>query len=917
MYALLNTLNLFAPGFLIVAAVKACTLEKKDSLAPTFGDLFVGLVATVVIISLMCMVTLELEVFRHRVLQGTALCLNILFAAFITWRFLSKKLSFSTKHMAPDGYFWIISALLLTAVFLRVPISRYVYGGQDQGTYTIIALMMARTGKIHQHSPVLARIETEPELKPLRKAFKHFSKKSGLAVKGRYEGAAYPGFYISNGKKGGITPQFFHLHPAWMSVTGWLWGRKQCVYSLLLFSILGLLAVGIISKCLFQDEKSGKACGIATTALLTFQILQVWTSRYPVSEIPYQAFLLCGLALLGIALKKAGGDHGCPRNTSEGKNETLTKSENPAEKDTAKVNSLGFLTVFIAAVGGMCLGMTFFVRITAAFIIPLLFLLYILGPGKTSPLAPVLRAFFIAVILTTAWAGVHGYAHSYPYVYDLVRKRLGIRLLFDTSQVALFAGFGVVFTVLMKELVIDRFGSKPRDLLHSFLLKYKKPLAAAAVAAVVIALAHQLITAPIFDQRGARVFRIARIYQFALFVSWPALLGGLLGMGCLLGGNHGFFPKMVGFMGLGVTPMILLWPAYNRYAYYYARYYVSDLLPFLFLALVFGSIPAIKALWRSIRTRDKLKSRLLAWTGFAFICIAGAWIFGFGIKGHFTNPTYDKTELKGAWDATHNIALQIPKNCLLLMNRRGPRKGSPGFHVMLGTTLSFVYGYETILIGRLKKIHPKLLDLNRPLFLFEESWQPRTKIANKRYMFLQTGGGILPFNHSQKTLKPPKKYENKWYHYFLYRPRPVDQYTVKPGTRIWSGRTRGFYPRERNHAWTKGVAHIWGLPATPGRAVDLTVKTRGIFPRALRCKITIEINGRKILSREFEGKELNKNKGIGPIRVKPGLNRGSLDLTIKSCKWKPSEVFGKSDPRKLGLDIHSVEIKSVSKAQKP
>ena len=174
----------------------------------------------------------------------------------------------------------------------------------------------------------------------------------------------------------------------------------------------------------------------------------------------------------------------------------------------------------------------------------------------------------------------------------------------------------------------------------------------------------------------------------------------------------------------------------------------------------------------------------------------------------------------------------------------------------------------------------------------------------------------MPFNHSQKSLKPPEKYFERWYRYFLYRPRPVDHYTVKPGTRRWQGRCRGFYSRERRHAWTKGTAHIWGLPAHPGLPVELTIRTRGILPRALVCPVEIEVNGKRIYKETIKGGELDARKRIGPVRVSARINRGALDITIRSCEWRPSDLLGKGDRRKLGLDVRSIEIKTV-RSRKP
>jgi hypothetical protein len=864
MLNVLNTLNLLATGLLAASAI-ACQ-RKNGKIEVTWQGLFVGLAASVCFVSLASMVLLEWGAFRHRYLQWTAGAINGVSGIYLVVSIARRRLSLRLDNLKLGGWSLGAGLMLLAALAIRTPMSRYPYGGQDQGTYVVKARMFARTGRIDQRSPLMARAEKDPALASMRLAYPRTS--PGQTVPGRFEGFVYLGFYITDARSGRMVPQFFHLHPAWMTVVGWLYGPENGVWSLLLFAFLGLAAVWILARCVLED----RLAGLLAMGLLSVQILQVWTTRYPLSEIPAQGLWLCGVALLGKAVASDDADP------------------------------------WVAVVGGVCFGLTLFVRVTALFFIPVMLIGYLATPGGKTRKADAYRAFFWTAMVVMLWAAEHAVGFSYPYVFELFRIRLGYRLVVGSGTVLLLGGVCMAALVLVKEFLLDRFGRNARDRILDWAARHALILAGVVLLFVVGMLTWRHVGFPLFVKQRRWQF-ISRIVQLASFISWPGFVAGLLGLG-LMGTRtrNPVAPFLFGF-GMWFVLMVLVWEPYNRYAYYYCRYYVSELLPLLLLGagvLVSLSFRHGKK-WALVHTGWKRWSaRALQVTAAVLI----AFLAVSYVKGYFTNPTYRKQETRGAWAAVDNVVSQIPRHALVLMNRGVTAGQSAGFHLMLGTTLQFGYGYETLVLSRIGHLPKAVYERYPEVYLLEEDLAPRTDIADSRYMYLLVGGGVLPFRHSGKTLRPPTRYHPSWYRYFLYRVFPADRYTLDPRVRMPFSWFEGFEVSEKKHTWSRGRSRVVA-PAPKGRVMEVTFRLSGIFPRRVTCPVTVWASGQVVHSKTYSGADLKHKRKVGPFRVPAHLNRGRLDLELETCTWQPSKVFGSHDRRFLGIDLKFVEIAAV------
>jgi hypothetical protein len=93
------------------------------------------------------------------------------------------------------------------------------------------------------------------------------------------------GLFISeaDATSGAYTPQFLHLFPSWIGLFSAAFGVRMGLLATGLAGLMGVWGVGMASRALF-----GPAVGIIAMTLLALNGVQVWFSRYPMSETTAQ-----------------------------------------------------------------------------------------------------------------------------------------------------------------------------------------------------------------------------------------------------------------------------------------------------------------------------------------------------------------------------------------------------------------------------------------------------------------------------------------------------------------------------------------------------------------------------------------------------------------------------------------------------
>ena len=178
------------------------------------------------------------------------------------------------------------------AFLLHAKPSEYIVGGRDPGAYVSAMGVIARTGAITHLDPVVVSIPAEDRSLFYANLDEPPFRFTADVIEDKPQ-ASWPrfmGFELDHPSSGRITPQFFHLFPAFGAYLFETMGVRGALATPPIFGILGTLAAFFLARRMFGTGVALiGALGLATT------VLQVWFARYPVSEGFSQFLILSGL----------------------------------------------------------------------------------------------------------------------------------------------------------------------------------------------------------------------------------------------------------------------------------------------------------------------------------------------------------------------------------------------------------------------------------------------------------------------------------------------------------------------------------------------------------------------------------------------------------------------------------------------
>jgi hypothetical protein len=186
----------------------------------------------------------------------------------------------TAKRPALDNYpipAWHLVVVVLIGLLFRLPPYAYILGGQDQGIYMNAAMELARTGSLLPVDPVMDRISDPAILETYRHS--------------NYIGDYLPGIYST---PEGLRFQFYHLFPVWLALFGDGFGPQLAVYGLTFLSLVSLLFFYRLAQLITGSASAGLLAGV----LLATNPLHAFFSKFPVTEVPTLAFSLMSFSLL-------------------------------------------------------------------------------------------------------------------------------------------------------------------------------------------------------------------------------------------------------------------------------------------------------------------------------------------------------------------------------------------------------------------------------------------------------------------------------------------------------------------------------------------------------------------------------------------------------------------------------------------
>jgi hypothetical protein len=167
--------------------------------------------------------------------------------------------------------------LVVVGVARFFPVSEYVIGGKDPGTYVGEAAALSRTGGLVVRDRVVADVPEDS-----RRLFFPAHGTPDL-----YYSVRFMGFFVEDPAAGTVTGQFPHVLPASMAVAFDLAGIRAALAVTGWWGVLGLVALYFAGSRLV-----GRAAASAAALFLGLHVLQVWFARIPNAEIVMQPLVL-------------------------------------------------------------------------------------------------------------------------------------------------------------------------------------------------------------------------------------------------------------------------------------------------------------------------------------------------------------------------------------------------------------------------------------------------------------------------------------------------------------------------------------------------------------------------------------------------------------------------------------------------
>lgn len=216
---------------------------------------------------------------------------SFLLTALYAWRVRKTHVSLG---VSPDWRH--LAVLLLVGLFFRLPAYHYVLGGQDEGLYVNIAHYIERTGGVDVEDTVLAKLQGSPFV-------------DTYLAENRVANTAYlPGIYSPDFRGVGLEFQFYHLFPIWMALFEGVFGASFGVYALSFFSCLSIVFFYRLALVISGSRRTALVAGL----LLALNPLHVFFSKFPVTEVPALAFSLIGFTYLAAFWNRRGPqDNNC------------------------------------------------------------------------------------------------------------------------------------------------------------------------------------------------------------------------------------------------------------------------------------------------------------------------------------------------------------------------------------------------------------------------------------------------------------------------------------------------------------------------------------------------------------------------------------------------------------------------------
>ncbi len=526
---------------------------------------------------------------------------------------------FSWRVVLPRRTDMVLLTLLFLAFAVRSDPSLWLMGRQDQGLYVNIAAHYLDTGSPFVTDAVREKL---PEsLKPVYDQEQVLYKRiadSTDDLKGEYPHISgnrmwfamfLPGLYIKNLEQSEYVFQFYPLHPLWMSLTASLFGKASMVWIVALF---GTATVGVFY--LLAQELSGghRVAGFFAGLFLALNPLHAYFSQFPTTEVLFLFFTSSGFLCLARWLQPQVSTRCHERNR---------------------------VLLILSAGLFFC---SFMTRMTGFMYAPLFLLLAAMAPlahrlSRAERLQ--LSGYGLGVVVlygVTLW---YGLVYSRPYVLESFSI---VWLRITTSSLLHVLPYALAVVVCATGIALWLGATKNINI-----KSYSAPLLLVWPRWILLCLLTVSATIFAFKSSNSEFVDISNLRTVYLYVSPILMITLVIGL------------ADIRFLLRPITGMIILFLILftftntillneTTYHYYYARYQLSELVPFYIL---------IAAVYVAFLYEQKL------WQKTASVLAVTATIIYFAF---WLGPQFQGSEAEGAVESIDRVTAELNQDDMLL-----------------------------------------------------------------------------------------------------------------------------------------------------------------------------------------------------------------------------------------------------------
>lgn len=815
----------------------------------TQDDILEPLVLFLLLTGFISIVCLALGLFN----VSFVVVVGLLFTTLITYyqKFYQKNQPIDHQGQPNHGLTLII--LVLVALLFRSTPYFYVMGGQDQGLYVNMSAVFERTGQVFPEDKVAQQL-INPSIRDAYERYNYnLYKNYAWYVEGEREGTYLPGIYIKEKDESSLVFQFYHLHPIWMAIFGTLFGTANRVYSLTLFSILSVLYFYLLA---FELSNSRRLAFI-TGLLIALNPLHAFFSKFPVTEVVVLFFSSSAFYYL------------------------LRYHKNALQ---------GRANTYHLLLSAGLMGCFFFTRISGFMYLPffillgLLTLLYV----DQAPHKRALFSYYGAVFLLYLLSLAYGFTYSYPYSLQI--HQFSFRSILRLPLTGTLTLFSFLMLLSTSWFYLHK---KPRGWKQaaiSYLQPVNKSLPYLMLLVLLRGLYHvyNLGFTELYrgnewlDVRwemvgqGIHSFSYSSIVVSVLYISPFLFLLFLLAL---------FVAK--GYQRLLLCFLLLFWVYIALlqwvipYQYYYARYVLSEVVPYSILFAV-ASYPH--------STISAYQKRLF----YVIIVATSGYYFYYSIhqlQGDEAQTTYENLQV---------ISKHIEDDDLLLLNKNGFL-----FRGEIQTALLYLFDKKVFAYHNTYDFGTQILpplSQNRhfnELFILSQKklYTPYLDLVDnviyQQHRYEHLNGIPTKFEKQQAPLHLYKINEFKMYQFFM---QEYDNLLFNFNPYLHKQR---FYS---NLIWTSDHSTIVNFNYDTFGKTDLILETNGWRPiraDSPALNLRIMINGQRASFRQAE-----ENKYY--FRIPEPINHiERIDIMVNT--FVPSRsIPGNQDDRHLGIDIKEI-----------